>query len=77
MGCCEVVGEKKKKRPKYDEWEVKSFMRTIQEAGEIRAIKEKLKAIKKLFPKYFKEKKAEVKSLDDLKKLIDKEDSGE
>lgn len=66
--------EKEKKIEGFDEYEVKHFIRTLKEAKEIENDEKKMKAVKKLFPDYYKEEKKEIKSLDDLRNIVLKGD---
>ena len=66
--------EKAKKYEGFDKWEVKDFIRTLKRAEEIKMDAKKMKAIKKCFPEYYKEEKKEIKSLDELRKVINGED---
>lgn len=71
-----AVGAKmeRKKVEGYDEWEVKDFIRTLKRAKEIENDAKKMKAVKKMFPEYYKEEKKEIKSLDDLREMINGEE---
>jgi hypothetical protein len=65
----------KKKIEGFREWEVKDFIRTLKHAEEIKADEKKMKAVKKMFPEYYKEEKKEIKSLDDLRDIVLEGDS--
>jgi hypothetical protein len=61
--------EKESKR-KYEEYEIKGWVRTLQEAEEIKNNKEKMKLLKPFLKK-------EVDALDELKTLLNNKDFGE
>jgi ferritin len=68
-----TIGANVEKRKKYegmDEWEVKDCIRTLKRAEEIKNDPKKMKAVKKMFPEYYKEEKKEIKSLDDLRDIV-------
>ena len=61
--------EEKKEYGKYDKWEIENAARTLVEAEEIKADKEKMKYVKMcMMKKHTAEKKA-IESIDDLRAL--------
>ncbi len=61
---------KSTKKPKYDEWEIKDWVRTLKEAEEIKEDPEKMKLLKPHLKK-------EIKSIEDLKDLVNNYDKDE
>lgn len=77
MGC---LSEDEKKINGFRKWEVEDALHTLKRAGEIKRDKKKMKAVKKLFPEYFKKEKREIESLQDLRDMLEDgedEESGE
>jgi len=70
----EEAGKMKKKYGKYDDYEVEGWARTLMEAEEIKADKEKMKYVQMCIEK----KKKAINSIDDLRskreELMEKED---
>ena len=65
----EAKKEEKKEYGKYDKWEIESAARTLVEAEEIKADKEKMKYVKMcMMKKHTAEKKA-IESIADLRAL--------
>jgi hypothetical protein len=62
-----TVKEQKKKYGKYEDYEIESAVRTIIEAEEIKADKEKMKYVLPLLEKKAKGMKKAITSLDDLR----------
>jgi len=63
------IDKKEKKKPygKYEEYEIKDAVRTLMEAEEIKADKEKMKYVRMCIAK----KKKAINSIDDLRSKID------
>ena len=61
--------EEKKEYGKFDKWEIESAARTLVEAEEIKADKEKMKYVKMCMGKKHMAEKKVIESIDDLKSL--------
>ncbi len=61
--------EEKKEYGKFDKWEIESAARTLVEAEEIKADKEKMKYVKMCMGKKHMAEKKVIESLDDLRAL--------
>lgn len=64
-----VSKEEKKEYGKFDKWEIESAARTLVEAEEIKADKEKMKYVKMCMGKKHTAEKKVIESLDDLRKV--------
>lgn len=60
---------KKKEYGKYDKWEIESAARTLVEAEEIKADKEKMKYVKMCMEKQYGASKRAIESIADLRAL--------
>ena len=69
--------EEKKEYGKYDKWEIESAARTLVEAEEIKADKEKMKYVKMCMNKKHMAEKKVIESLDDLRKVAKGEEMEE
>ena len=65
--------DRNKKIEGFEKWAVESMIDTLKRAKEIENDPKKMKAIRKLFPEYYKEEKKEITSLDELRALINEE----
>ena len=61
--------EEKKEYGKYDKWEIENAARTLVEAEEIKADKEKMKYVAMCMKKKVVAEKKAIESIDDLRKL--------
>jgi hypothetical protein len=61
--------EEKKEYGKYDKWEIESAARTLVEAEEIKADKEKMKHVKMCMEKQYGASKRAIESIADLRAL--------
>lgn len=69
--------EEKKEYGKFDKWEIESAARTLVEAEEIKADKEKMKYVKMCMTKKHAAEKKAIESIDDLRALSKGEEPDE
>ena len=63
--------EKKDKNKEPDEWQIREWCRTIEEADEIKSDAKKMKYVKKAMEQKVKTYKKVLSSTDDLRKVAD------